>query len=94
MENLNSRAIPEPQLLIKDHKKLQKDGHHPTRLVIPATNFAATFSKICYMAIKKIFDDNGVRYAKYTIERASDLKTKLEKLKLKQNDITIMSLDI
>eukprot|EP00957_Ditylum_brightwellii_P106594 8132078-Ditylum_brightwellii.AAC.1 len=46
MENLTSRAIPKPQLLIKDHKKFQKDGHHPTRLVIPATNFAATFSKI------------------------------------------------
>eukprot|EP00957_Ditylum_brightwellii_P032345 2450336-Ditylum_brightwellii.AAC.1 len=43
MENLNSRAIPESQLLIKDHKKVQKDGHSPTRLVIPATNFAATF---------------------------------------------------
>eukprot|EP00957_Ditylum_brightwellii_P037332 2825488-Ditylum_brightwellii.AAC.1 len=45
MENINSRAIPEPQLLIKDHKK-KKDGQYPTRLVIPATNFAATFSKI------------------------------------------------
>eukprot|EP00957_Ditylum_brightwellii_P162648 12385348-Ditylum_brightwellii.AAC.1 len=94
MENLNNRVIPGPQLLIKDHKKLQKDGHHPTRLVIPATIVAATFSKIGYMAIKKIFDNNGVRYAKYTIEEASDLKTKLEKLKLKQNEVTIMSLDI
>eukprot|EP00957_Ditylum_brightwellii_P131191 10006218-Ditylum_brightwellii.AAC.1 len=43
-ENLNSRAILEPQLLIKGHKK-KKDGHYPTRLVIPATNFAATFFK-------------------------------------------------
>eukprot|EP00957_Ditylum_brightwellii_P046460 3526279-Ditylum_brightwellii.AAC.2 len=68
MKNLNSRIIPEPQLLKKDHKKVQKDGHYPTRLVIPATNFAATFSKIGYMAIKKIFDDNRVRYARYTIE--------------------------
>eukprot|EP00957_Ditylum_brightwellii_P140423 10699254-Ditylum_brightwellii.AAC.1 len=58
MENLNVRAIPEPQLLIKDHKK-KKNGHYPTRLVIPATNFAATFSKIGYLGIKKIFDDNG-----------------------------------
>eukprot|EP00957_Ditylum_brightwellii_P155502 11836499-Ditylum_brightwellii.AAC.1 len=31
MENLNSRAIPEPRLLIKDHKK-KKNGHYPTRL--------------------------------------------------------------
>eukprot|EP00957_Ditylum_brightwellii_P096454 7346254-Ditylum_brightwellii.AAC.1 len=59
MENLNSRAIPEPQLLIEDHKKVQKDGHYLTRLVIPATNFAATFLKIGYMAMKNIFYDSG-----------------------------------
>eukprot|EP00957_Ditylum_brightwellii_P076572 5819599-Ditylum_brightwellii.AAC.1 len=73
LENLNSRAIPEPQLLIKDHKK-KKNGHYPTRLVIPATNFAATFSQIGYLGLKEIFDDNGVRYNKYTIQQASDLK--------------------
>eukprot|EP00957_Ditylum_brightwellii_P191720 14594834-Ditylum_brightwellii.AAC.1 len=94
MENLNSREIPEPQLLIKDHKKVQKDGHYPMRPVIPATNFVATFLKIGFMASKKTFDDNGVRYAKYMIEQASDLKTKLETLNLKQNEVTIMSLDI
>eukprot|EP00957_Ditylum_brightwellii_P168269 12810057-Ditylum_brightwellii.AAC.1 len=58
LENLNSRAIPELQLLIKDHKK-KKDGHYLTKLVFPATNFAATFSKIGYLGIKKILDDNG-----------------------------------
>jgi hypothetical protein len=93
MEILNGRAIPEPQLLIKDHKK-KKNGHYPTRLVIPATNFAATFSKIGYLGIKKIFDDNGVRYNKYTIQQASDLKQTLEKLNLRKNKVTIMSLDI
>eukprot|EP00957_Ditylum_brightwellii_P044476 3374085-Ditylum_brightwellii.AAC.1 len=93
MENLNGRAIPEPQLLIKDHKK-KKNGYYLMRLVIPATNFAATFSKIGYLGIKKIFDDNGVRYNKYTIQQASDLKQKLEKLNLQKDEVTIMLLDI
>eukprot|EP00957_Ditylum_brightwellii_P039322 2975016-Ditylum_brightwellii.AAC.1 len=73
MENLNDRAIPEPQLLIKDHKK-KKNGQYPMRLVIPVTNFTVIFSKIGYLGIKKIFDDNGVRYNKYTIQQAWDLK--------------------
>eukprot|EP00957_Ditylum_brightwellii_P092278 7025784-Ditylum_brightwellii.AAC.1 len=93
MENLNGRAIPEPHLPMKDHKK-KKNGQYPMRLVIPATNFAATFSKIGYLGIKKIFNDNGVRYNKYTIQQALNLKQKLEKLNLQKDEVMIMSLDI
>eukprot|EP00957_Ditylum_brightwellii_P099074 7545994-Ditylum_brightwellii.AAC.1 len=64
MENLNSRAIPEPQLLIKDHKKVEKDGTYPACLVILAANFATTLWKIGNLATNKITDDNRVRYAK------------------------------
>mmetsp|Transcript_14767 Transcript_14767/g.21694 ORF Transcript_14767/g.21694 Transcript_14767/m.21694 type:complete len:149 (+) Transcript_14767:727-1173(+) len=80
-------------LLIKDHKE-KINNEFPTRLVIPATNFAATFSKLGYLGIKKIFDENNINYAKYTITQASDLKSKLEKLKIKRNQGTIMSMDI
>eukprot|EP00957_Ditylum_brightwellii_P191087 14549652-Ditylum_brightwellii.AAC.1 len=82
MENLGSKAIPESQLLLKDHKK-KKNSNYPTRLMIPPTNFAATFSKIGYLAIKKIFDKEGVNYNKYTKQHASDPKEKLEMLNLK-----------
>eukprot|EP00957_Ditylum_brightwellii_P183404 13970666-Ditylum_brightwellii.AAC.1 len=85
MENLGIKAIPEPHLLIKDHKK-KKNGHHPTRLVIPMTKFAATFSKIGCLGIKKIFDEEGVNYSIYTIQQASDIKAKLEMLDLKQGE--------
>eukprot|EP00957_Ditylum_brightwellii_P211192 15365871-Ditylum_brightwellii.AAC.2 len=92
-EGINSRDIPESQLLIKDHKK-HKGYHFPIHNVIPTTNLAAIFSKIGYMGIKKILDDNKIDYSKYTITQASDLKTKLESLKLKKPDVAIMSLNI
>eukprot|EP00957_Ditylum_brightwellii_P203765 15336091-Ditylum_brightwellii.AAC.1 len=43
------------------------------------------------MGIKKVLDEHGVNYAKYTIIQSSDLK---EKLELKRNKVTLMSLDI
>eukprot|EP00957_Ditylum_brightwellii_P073841 5610670-Ditylum_brightwellii.AAC.1 len=46
------------------------------------------------MGIKKVLDNHGVNYAKHTIIQSSDLKEKLEKLGLKQNEVTLMPLDI
>jgi len=43
-ECLDSRAVPSPTLLIKDHKK-KVNGRHPVRLIIPATNFVSIFDK-------------------------------------------------
>eukprot|EP00957_Ditylum_brightwellii_P032691 2478032-Ditylum_brightwellii.AAC.1 len=62
-EGIASKAIPQPQLLVKDHKDLNEDGKYPTRLVIPATIFTMTFLKIGYLGIKKVLNDNGVNYA-------------------------------
>ena len=87
------KAIPTPKLLINDHKQ-KKNGHFPTCLVIPATNFTATFSKLGYLALKNILDSNNIQYNKYTITQASDLKEKLTKLKLNRKKSTIASLDI
>ena len=39
LQSLQSKAIPSPKLLIKDHKKADKDGNLPTRLAVPASNF-------------------------------------------------------
>ena len=44
--SLKSKAIPTPKLLIKDHEKKNENGEYPTRLIIPATNFTATFPKL------------------------------------------------
>eukprot|EP00957_Ditylum_brightwellii_P050037 3793199-Ditylum_brightwellii.AAC.1 len=42
-EGMNSKAIPQPQLLIKDHRDPDEESLFKTRLIIPATNFTATF---------------------------------------------------
>ena len=51
-QSLAIRAIPSPNLLIKDHKKINEKQELPTMLVIPAMKFTATFSKIRYIGIK------------------------------------------
>ena len=93
-ESLTSKAIPQPQLLVKDHKPKNGSGNFPTRLVIPATNFTAAFSKLGYLGIKKVLDEHNVNYNKHTIIQASDLKEKLEKLTLNKKNARIISLDI
>jgi hypothetical protein len=80
-------------LLIKDHKKPKSDGNYPTRLIIPATNFTACFPKLGYLGIKKIFDRCSVNYTRNTIIQASDLKDKLEKLNVRRDEVTIVSID-
>jgi len=77
---METRSVPTPKLLIKDHKKKNGKGEFPTRLVVPATNFTAGFSKAGYLGIKNIFDKNGIDYSRSTIIQASQLKSRLEKL--------------
>ena len=81
--NLHISFIPFPKLLIKDHKKINENGEFPTRLVIPAKNFTATFSKISYLGIKRCPDKGKVNYSRNSIVQASDLKETLEETGLK-----------
>ena len=77
-QSLATRAILSPKLLIKDHKTINEKGEFPTRLVIPATNFTVTFSKIGYLGIKRCLDKGKVNYSRNSIVQASDLKETLE----------------
>eukprot|EP00957_Ditylum_brightwellii_P212269 15367148-Ditylum_brightwellii.AAC.2 len=61
IDNINSHATPESQLLIKDHKKLT-NGAYPTCLIISSLNFAVNFSKTGYLGVKHILDTNKVNY--------------------------------
>ena len=88
---LATKAIPDPKLLIKDHKTTNEKGKFPTRLVIPATNFTATFSKIGYLGIKRCLDKVKVNYSRFSIVQASDLKERLEEKKLVREEVTIAS---
>ena len=73
------------------HKKINEKGEFPTRLVIPATNFTATFSKIGYLGIKRCLDKVKVNYSRFSIVQASDLKERLEEKKLVREEVTIAS---
>ena len=55
-ETINSKAIPTPKILIKDHKKADASGEYPSRLLVPATNFTQAFPKIGYQGIREVFD--------------------------------------
>ena len=55
-QSLATRAILSPKTLIKDHKTINEKEEFPNRLVIPATNFTGTFSKIGYLGIKRCLE--------------------------------------
>jgi hypothetical protein len=93
-EGIASKSIPQPQLLVKDYKEREENGDYPTCLVIPVTNVTAAFSKIGYLGIKLMLDENKVKCATFTILQTLDLKEKLEALELKKDEVTMMSLDI
>ena len=73
MESINSKSLPLPQLLIKDHCD-PKEGKYPTRLVVPAVAFTDNFSKIGYMEIKKILDKNRINYGSKSNIQSVDLE--------------------
>ena len=93
VELLKTKAVPMPKLLIKDHKKADNKGEYPMQLVVPATNFMVAFPKAGYLEIKAIFDKNCIEYQKSTIIHAAQLKEKMEKLNIKQEEVTIISFD-
>ena len=92
-EKIRSKAIPQPKILIKDHKEPDAEGNFPTRLVVPATNFTAGFPKLGYKGIKSVFEEHDIDFEARTITQASSLKENLEELGLKRGDCTIASID-
>ena len=62
-QSLATRAMLSPKILIKDHKTINEKGELPTRLLIPATNFTAKFSKIGYIGIKMCLNKGKVNYS-------------------------------
>ena len=64
------RAIPSPNIIIKDYKTINKKTGFPTRLVIPTTNFTATFSKLTHLGIRIILDKENVSYSRISIVKA------------------------
>ena len=93
-KSIDSRSIPTPKLIIKDHKKQDQNGDYPSRLIVPASNFISGFPRLGYLGIRRILDENKINYEKRTIVQASTLKMEIEKMKLKKREVTIAKLDI
>ena len=68
-------------------------GEFPTRLVIPATNFSATFVKVGYLGLKKMLEKNKINCTKFTVVQASQVKEEWQILNWKGNEVTIASID-
>ena len=62
-------------------------------MVIPATKFTATFSKIGYLGIKWMLDKGKLNYSRVSVVQASDLKERLEELKINRDEVKIASFD-
>ena len=89
-KSIDSKAVPVPKLLIKDHKEPNSKGNFPTRLICPVSNFTATFPKVGCIGIKEIFHREGIIYDNKTIIQASNSKDNVEKLNLRRNETTII----
>ena len=90
-QSLATQVIPSPKLIIKAQKIISKKGGFPNRLVVPATNFTATLSKLGYLGIKIILDKTNVDYSRFAIVQSSYLKKKLEDLEINRYGLTIAS---
>ena len=90
---MNNYRVPTVKLLVKDHKKPDEKGDFPTRLVVPAKNFAAAYPHLGQQGIKAILDQNNVDYQRKTIIQASHLKEQLEELPIRRSQHAVMSID-
>ena len=62
---------------------MNKKRESPTRLVISATKFTATFSKIIFLGIKNMLEKENMNYSQVNIFQASELKNNTEEIILK-----------
>ena len=92
-QSLAIGAIPYLKLLIKYHKTTNEKEEFPTRLVVPATNYTATFSKIGYLGIKMCLDKGKVNYLRDSIVQASNLKERIEELEVNRDEVKMELVD-
>jgi hypothetical protein len=52
---INMKKIPTIQLIVKDHKPRNPNGHYPTQLIVSAHTFTQCLSKIASKSIKATF---------------------------------------
>lgn len=88
--SLDDREVPEPMLLLKDHKTTQPT---PFRFVLPCKNFTASCAKLGFTAIKNLLVSEKVDFEKYTIKNSFDFLKKIKGLNLSRDTELILSVD-
>ena len=91
-KTLESKSIPTPKLIIKDHKNANKDDDFPSRLIVPANNFTSSFPLLGYLGTKRIFDSEKIHYEERMITQDLKLKEDIEIIKLKKKRSTVSKL--
>ena len=92
--HIESYVIPTPRLLLKDYKKIKKNGVFRGRLIVPVQSSNSRFSKLRYLRIKEYFERNNISTNKHTIIQAFSLKEDLESLGIncKVNLVTLIDI--
>ena len=62
-------------------------------LVIPETIFTLTSSNTGYLGIKRMVDKGKFNYSSFSAIQASDLKERLEEMKINRDKVTIVLVD-
>jgi hypothetical protein len=91
---IKTRKMPSVWLSIKDHKPVQANRRHPTRLIVSAHNFTQCLSKLASKSIECTFKRAGVIFQCHTLKSSLELKKHFENDNLQKDDCTIESLDI
>ena len=70
-KNIQKKAVPTPFGIYKDHKKSKNPrGYYGLRFVVPSERQTGCFSKIGFRGVKKVFDENQIRYDSKTIQNS------------------------
>ena len=98
-EVIASSDIPNPKLLLKDHKTTKTNYgedvvNFPSRFIIPCANYLAGFSKLGFRAIEHIFKKNKVNLKKTTIKNSFELIADLQDMGITENSNTVISFDV
>ena len=92
--SFSTRAIPFPNILIKDNNIFNKKGVFPTRLIITANELYRDFLQDWLSWDKDNARQRKVNYSHVSTVKSSNLKEIPGEIELKRDEVTIVSVDV
>ena len=86
--------------IVMGPQKLTIKGYFQTILVIPEINFSATFTKLCYLCLKNILDNNDINWTRFKMfnnhrwRRSGKSLIIKKEVKIASNVVVVMYLSI